>query len=263
MLLATKAALVPVIIGAVTVAGDRLGPRVAGALTGLPVVAGPIALFIALEQGAAFGARAARGTLAGEASLGVFAVLYALAAPRAPWWLCLPFGWAGFAASTLLLDRVDPPLAAALGLAVATPLAMLALTPKPASLGRPPAATRTEIALRMGAGTALVVAITGVAHALGPRLSGLLTIFPIAVTVLVVFSHRNQGAAFAAQMLRGLAAGLYSLTAFFAVLAVWLEPLGTARAFAVAVVAALGGQGLVLSLLGRHRQGLAPPADPA
>jgi hypothetical protein len=240
-----------VIIGVVTVAGDRLGPRVAGALTGLPVVAGPIALFIALEQGPAFAARAARGTLAGEASLGVFAVLYALACVRLPWWVCLPLGWAGFAASTLVLDRLDPPVPAAVGLAVATPVAMLLLTPKPAASGRAPASTRSEIAMRMVAGAALVVAITGVARALGPRLSGLLTIFPIAVTVLAVFSHRNQGSAFAVQMLRGLAVGLYSITAFFTVLALWLEPAGTARGFTVAVVAALGVQVVALRLVRR------------
>jgi hypothetical protein len=224
---------------------------VAGALTGLPVIAGPIAFFIALEQGPAFAARAARGTLAGEASLGVFAVLYALTCTRAPWWLCLPLGWAGFAASTLLLDRLDPPVLAAIAIAVATPIAMLLLAPRAAASGRAPASTRAEIAVRMVAGAALVVAITGVARALGPRLSGLLTIFPIAVTVLAVFSHRNQGADFTVRMLRGLAIGLYSLTAFFVVLALWLEPAGTAVGFAVAVSAAILTQAVSLRLVGR------------
>lgn len=223
----------------------------AGALTGLPVVAGPIAFFIALEQGPAFAAQAARGTLAGEASLGVFAILYALACTRAAWWLCLPVGWAGFAGSTLLLDRLDPPVLAAVGLAVATPIAMLVLTPRATSTGPAPASTRAEIVVRMAAGAALVVAITGIARALGPRMSGLLTVFPIAVTVLAVFSHRNQGAGFTVRMLRGLAVGLYSLTAFFTVLALWLEPAGTARGFAAAVAAAIGVQLLALRLVER------------
>jgi len=66
MLFVIKLVLVPLLIAAITAAGERLGPRIAGALTGLPVVAGPIALFIALEQGPAFAARAAVATLAGE-----------------------------------------------------------------------------------------------------------------------------------------------------------------------------------------------------
>jgi hypothetical protein len=47
VVLAAKLVLVPLLIGAITVAGARLGPRIAGVLTGLPVVAGPIVLFLA------------------------------------------------------------------------------------------------------------------------------------------------------------------------------------------------------------------------
>jgi hypothetical protein len=213
------------------------------------VVAGPIALFVALEQGAPFAARSARATLAGELSLGVFCVVYAWAALRAPWWVSLPLGWAGFAASTLLLDRFDPSFPVAAGIALATPLAIQTLAPRPPPPRRVAGASRAEIAVRMAAGAALVVAVTGVARAAGPRLAGLLTIFPIAVSVLAAFSHRGQGAAFAVHLLRGLAAGLYCLTAFFVTLALSLEPIGTAWSFALALVAALGVQLLVLRVL--------------
>ena len=84
ILLATKLVLVPLLIAAITVAGQRLGPRIAGALTGLPVVAGPVAFFFAIEQGTAFGAHAAVATLGGLLSLAVFCVVYAAAAQRAP-----------------------------------------------------------------------------------------------------------------------------------------------------------------------------------
>lgn len=49
-------------------------------------------------------------------------------------------------------------------------------------------------------------------------------------------------------LLRGLAAGLYCLTAFFVTLALALEPLGVAAAFALAVVASLLVQAAVLAL---------------
>jgi hypothetical protein len=187
--------------------------------------------------------------LAGELSLGVFCVIYAWSALRAPWWLSLPLGWAGFAAGTLALDRADPSLPVAAGIALATPLAIQGLAPRPPPPRRVAGASRAEIAVRMAAGAALVVAVTAVARAAGPRLAGLLTIFPIAVTVLAVFSHRTQGAAFAVHLLRGLAAGLYSLTAFFATLALALEPLGTVWSFALALLAALGTQLAVLRTL--------------
>jgi hypothetical protein len=253
VLLAAKLVLVPCLIAAITLAGARFGPRVAGALTGLPVVAGPIALFLAIEQGAPFAARSAVATLAGEASLAAFCILYGWTALRAPWWVSVVVGWLGFVVSTLALDRLAPPLAAASVVALTAPLVVLAVMPRTAAAAGITDVTRGEIALRMAAGVGLMLALTGIAHALGPRLSGLLTVFPIATTVLAVFSHRAHGAAFAVQLLRGLALGLYSLTAFFLGLALLLERLGTTGGFLAAAVAAIAVQALVLAAFRRAR----------
>jgi hypothetical protein len=69
--------------------------------------------------------------------------------------------------------------------------------------------------------------------------------FPILGSVLAVFSHRAQGAAFAAALLRALTSGLYSLAGFFAVLTVAMSTLGPVAAFALAVAAAVLAQGVV------------------
>jgi hypothetical protein len=103
----------------------------------------------------------------------------------------------------------------------------------------------------MLAGMTLMLGLTALAHVLGPRLSGLLTVFPIATTILVAFAHRSDGGAFAVQLLRGLAGGLYCLAAFFIVLAFTLAALGIAPAFALASVAAVVTQAVVLRLVGR------------
>jgi hypothetical protein len=253
VILAVKLVLVPCLIAAITLAGARFGPRVAGALTGLPVVAGPIALFLAIEQGTAFAARSAVATLAAEASLAAFCVLYGWTALRAPWWTSVGVGWLGFMASTAALDRMALSLAAASGVALAVPVAVIAAMPRPRIAAGITDVTRGEIALRMAAGVVLMLVLTGVAHALGPRLSGLLTVFPIATTVLAVFSHRAHGAGFAIRLLRGLALGLYSLTAFFLTLALALERLGTAGGFLAAATLAIVVQAVVLAAPGRAR----------
>ncbi len=240
MLLAVKLALVPLLIAAISLAGARLGPRVAGALTRLPVVANPVALFLALEQGPAFAARAAAATLAGEGSLALFCVLYAWTCVRAPWWVSVLAGWAGFALARLLVDRLAPWLPGAAAIALLAPAAVLVLSSEPASPRPRDTAPPGDVGLRMAA-----------ADALGPRLSGLLTVFPVAVSVLAVFSHRGQGGPFAVHLLRGLALGLHCLTAFFAALALGLERLGVAWGFAVAVVASLATQVVVLRMLRR------------
>jgi hypothetical protein len=253
LILAAKFVLVPLLIGMITLAGARFGPRVAGVVTGLPVVAGPIAFVMALQQGAEFAARSATATLAGEASLAVFCVLYAATALRVPWWISTAIGWTGFAASTLALDRLDPALPAAVVIALATPAVVTGLTPRPdvartASI-RVPA---VEIVLRMAAGVALMLSVTGVAHLVGPRLSGLLTIFPIATTILAAFTHRAEGGASAVHLLRGLAVGLYSLSAFFLTLAFGLPRLGTTLGFAAAATAAFATQAIVLRVVRRR-----------
>jgi hypothetical protein len=249
--LASKIVLAPALIAGVSVAGQRLGARLAGSLTALPVVAGPIAFFMALEHGPAFGSHAARGALAGELSLAVFCGVYAHACRRAPWLACLPLALAGFALATLALDAVGPSLALAAAAGIAVPLGAPRLLPDPEVAAGRRAITRSELALRMAAGATLVVAVTAAAGALGPSLAGLLTPFPIAATVLTVFSHRNQGAAFATQLLRGLLRGLLGMTAFFLVLALGLEPLGLAGAFALACAAALAVQAVLLARLRR------------
>lgn len=255
MIFAAKLVLVPLFIAAITLAGARFGPRAAGVLTGLPVVAGPIAFVLALEQGAAFAARSAAATLAGEGSLAAFCIVYASAATMTSWWTSTACGWVAFLGTTIALDAIDPSLAAAAVIALAAPVVVLAVTPRPrvapASAGDVPG---REIALRMGAGVALMLLLTGLADALGPRLAGLLTVFPIATTILAAFSHRTAGAPFAIHLLRGLAAGLYSLTAFFLTLAIVLAPWGTVAGFAAATAAALAVQGLVFALVRAQSQ---------
>ena len=184
----------PALIGAVTVIGQRTGPRVAGVLTAVPVVAGPIALFVAIEQGAAFEARSAVATLAAL-------------------------------------------LAVAAALALASPFCVQALAPRPPPPQRVRPVSRAGLFGRMGAGAALMIGVTALADVLGPTWSGLLTVFPVATTVLTVSWHRTQGPEFAVHLLRGLGNGLCGLAAFFAVLGLGLERLGIATVFALALAA--------------------------
>ena len=58
-MLLLKLTIVPLFIALVTLAGKRWGTRLAGILGGLPVIAGPIVVILALEQGQAFGVQAA------------------------------------------------------------------------------------------------------------------------------------------------------------------------------------------------------------
>jgi len=252
-LFAFKLTLVPFFILALSLAGRRWGTAVSGWLVALPVVAGPIVFFIGMEQGEAFAAGAARATIAGLASLAVYSLVYCRAALRMGWGLSLLAGWAGFFLSTFVLNRLALTLPQSIVLAISALAGVYLLLPKVGSEASPPETPSWEIAARMAAAVGMVLLMTALARPLGAHLAGLLVPFPVAATVLTVFTHRYQGGASAIRLLRGLVAGLWTMGVFFLVVAGTVERLGVASSFGLAVAADLLGNGGSFWILKRMR----------
>ena len=106
MLLALKLVLVPAFLAVLTVAGRIWGPTVAGWLAGLPVVAGPIVLLLALERGSAFAAQASAASIAAIAASEAFNFAYAWTCRRFAWPLALVVGMVGWVGVASLLTQV-------------------------------------------------------------------------------------------------------------------------------------------------------------
>jgi hypothetical protein len=247
--------MTPVLIAGASLAGRRWGPGVSGWLVGLPLTSAPVAFFLALSQGAGFAAGAALGTLAGTMSQAAFCVVYAALAFRAGWPVTTVASALAFVASTAALQHLRIPLVplfatVVLSLVLAL-LLMTAATERPSPVTGPH--PRWDLPARMVLATTFVLILTGAAPALGPRLTGLLSPFPIYGAVLAIFAHREHGAAAAASLLRGLVLGLFGFAAFFVVLATLLERTGLALAFSAALAAALALQAVSLLALRRRR----------
>jgi hypothetical protein len=105
--------------------------------------------------------------------------------------------------------------------------------------------------MRAAAAVLMIVTITALADRLGPRLSGLLTPFPIIATVLAVFTHAQDGGAAAARMMRAFTGGLFAFAMFFFTLGVTLGSYGTATAFSLALVMTLFTQSVTFVVGGR------------
>lgn len=264
-----KAVISPLLVALATLAGRRWGYIASGLVAGLPIVAGPVLFFYAVEQGPAFASQAAVATLLGMVSLCAFMLIYAWRSWSGGTILSsLLMGWAGFAVVTLLINRVlqdhDVSLLKALVYALAALyLGRRSLPPMdPSASAEPPAldpgAPRPDVAvaplgpgpwdlpLRMAAAAFMVLTLTGLAQRLGPRLGGLLTPFPVASTVLAVFAHSQGGSAAARSVLKGLFLAFNSFAVFCAVLAAVLTAGGLGLGFAAAVVAAGLTQAFVL-----------------
>jgi hypothetical protein len=251
-MLVWKLTLVPALIAVISLIGQRFGHAIAGLLAGLPVVAGPIFLFMTLEQGEAFGVGVAIGTLVGLVPYVAFAVSYAWACQRLSWPVSLAISWLAYLAAAVLLSLMKFPLVVAAGLGLLLPLGAHYLFPEVTGIEHRRPLPKSEIPLRMLAGAVLLVAITEAARYLGPQLAGLLTPFPILSSVLTVFSHRLNGPAATIAVLRGLMLGLFGFVVFFSVEAALLAHHGVVRTTALAALGAMAMQGLVyLAVRGR------------
>ncbi len=252
MLLLVKLTLAPLLVVGSSLAGRRWGHEVSGLLVALPLVAGPILLITDLERGAHFASRAAAASLLGLVALASFVVVFARVSRRRPWPLAVAAGWLAFLAVALGFSTVAIPAGVGLVLAVGAYALAPRLMPPVARLepGADAELPAWDLPARAIATAVLVLALTGAAGGLGPRLTGVLTPFPISNTVLAAFVLVLEGPAHANAFLRGFLRGAYGFVAFCFLVAVLLLPLGTAAAFALALCAALLVQ-LLVRLLGR------------
>jgi uncharacterized membrane protein (GlpM family) len=251
--LTLKLVVTPALIGAATLAGRRWGESVGGWLVGLPLTTGPVAFFIALDQGEQFAAAAALGSLGGAAAEAAFCVAYGRVAWRGGWPLALLAGSAAFAGVGAALQGLALSALPLFLVGIAALAGALRLTPTSAPMVAPVRPPRGDLPARMVLATVVVLLITALAPRLGARLSGLLATYPLFAAILTVFAHRRQGGGAALGVLRGLLFGLFAFAAFCCVLGVSLVRLGIAGGFAAAAVAALLVQALSLWRLQSRR----------
>jgi hypothetical protein len=254
-MLLVKLILAPLLVAVVTLIMRKWGAKVGGLLMGLPLTTGPIFLFLAIDHGPRFAARASVGILFGLIGLAAFAVAYALSSVRFGWVGCLGFASAAFLAFSVTASRLGSGIvvgasSAWIALLLASSLMRgprLETAPPPPPPGPPPSSW-WEIWVRMVAVAALTLATTALAGKLGPVLSGIAGTYPVAITVMVVFTHIELGRAAAAAMLRGSVLSWFAFASCFLVIGVLIEELGIAASMSCGALAAVITSVLVLWL---------------
>jgi hypothetical protein len=239
IILVLKLTLVPLLIFGITLAGRRWGPAIAGCLSGMPVVAGPIMFFMAIEQGAAFASQAIVGMLLGVLATLCFNLAYAWASIRMTWRGSLLAALAAYFFAIAGLNETTVALNASGILVFVCLITAIRLFPSAqAKSGAARTSPQGEIFIRMLAGAALVLAVTYGAAKCGAHLSGLFATFPVISMVLAVFSHRQSGHEFSIRLLHGIVFGWFAFVFFCLVLGWALPSLGIAGAFMLAILAA-------------------------
>jgi hypothetical protein len=260
--LALKLILTPLLVGGTSLAARRWGPAIGGLIVAMPLTSGPVAFFLALEQGEAFAARAIEGSLGGLIAIAAYSVSYAAVAPR--------FGAAGgFAAAATAFAAVGLAVQPLVGgpVWVVAAIVLVALTlalrflPPPAGRRGPVIHPAWDLPARVVAGTILVVGFTTLAPLVGAGAGGVIATFPAYVSVLAIFTQRTEGAPGAIEVLRGLLAGLYGTAAFMVIVNLAVVPAGIAPAFLIAIATTLVIQFLALRAVRAATAG-APEIEP-
>ncbi len=258
--LALRILLAPCFVVVASLVARRFGVRIGGVVAGLPVIAGPILLVLALAHGTEFASRAAVGVLLGVVGLAAFVLAYVATARWVAWPGSLTAAYAAYALAVLAMRPVSVGSLVAFVIACGALLLTLGVLPRPQHLAWAPLPhPRWDLPLRAACTGVAVVTVTAIATTLGPHLSGLLTSFPIITAVLAAFTHAHRGRDEATRLLRGFTIGFFAYAAFCVVVAASVRPLGIAACFALATVTALGVQAAAVAA-SRQRVARAQPA---
>lgn len=248
-MLVAKLCMVPLMILGISVASRVWGPLVGGMLTGLPIIAGPITLFLFIEQGVDFAIISANSTLLGISALSSFCFVYSWSAQKYSCFISLTFGWVFYFVIAFGLSFVELPPFTSLVFVGSLILLQIRLSPKNTIFLEKLKITNREIFLRMVAASVLVLVVTNLAGLMGPKLSGIFAAFPVAASVLAVFTHTTYSGKHASVLLSGVLLGLISLTVFYFGLSTFVSYMGFYTALTISLLFVLGLQIVSYQLL--------------
>ena len=243
-----RLALIPLVVWLASLAARRWGHALSGWLSGLPIIAGPLMLFITLDQGPAFAQSTALIILQTMPAVALHCLAFAWAARRFGWIVALLIALAAYVGVALLSSTFTLTLGAALTYAMAVVTISIVAMPRVRGDDQPAPIPTTEVAVRMVFAFVIAALVTLGATHFGPRLSGILMTIPIAGIVLPAFTRALHGPTQTVRLLAGFAQGLIGFALFFAVLIGALADQSVAVAFTLASLTALATSELVRRL---------------
>jgi hypothetical protein len=254
--LTIKMAVTALSVSVATIIAERLG-AVAGALVAtLPVSAGPVYVFLALDHDAAFISASAVASLALNTATAIFITVYVLTAQRRSMWISISLAITVWLAVTLALVPVRWTARSALVLNLVV-FTLCAWIVKPYDRIAMPPTIRPwyDLVMRAGMVALLVGAVVGLSFRIGPTGSGVLAVFPVIYTSMILILHRRVGGPATAAVLANAVLGLAGFGAALLTLHLAAVPLGSALALTAALgVSVAWNAGLYIA---RHRKSLA------
>lgn len=262
VVLAAKMAVTAAVVVAASVIAERVGALIGAMVATLPVASGPAYILLAADHDTRFIADSTVMSLAVHAPTGLLCIAYVLAAQRLPFVACVTMAVATWVVGVLAVRGVSWSLAGVLALNAVIYGLGVPLMRRYAGVRVPVIARRWfDVPLRAALVAVLVgVVVTAAAHG-GPKLAGILAVFPIVMISLMLILHPRIGGKAAAAVIASSMWGLVGFGLFVLALHLAAVPLGAAVALMVAFVVALVSNATIFLLLRHgHRRGEQSPA---
>jgi len=239
--LIVKMAITAGFLLAATVIAERFGPLVGGLVATLPISAGPVYIFLALDHDAHFIAQSALGSLVTNAYNVIFALTYALLAQKRSLSVSLSGAFAVWAALMWAGGAVAWTLALAVVLNIVTLGVSFWLSAPLRHAPMPRVARRWyDLLLRAGMVALLVGTVITLSFRIGATTSGNLAVFPIVLTSIMMILHRRVGGPATAAVMANAVIGLAGFAVAVVVLNLTAERLGSPLALTLTLLVSLG-----------------------
>jgi len=251
--LALKMAITAGFVLVATMTAERAGPLVGGLVATLPIGAGPVYAFLAMDHDAHFIAQSAVLSLAINAANAAFALVYALLAQKRSLAVSLPGAFLVWFILAITIHSIDWRFAGAAMLNVGG-LAICLWLARPLRHIRMPAYRARWYELTMRA--AMVAFLVGVtvtfSFRIGPGGSGILAVFPIVLMSIMLILHPRVGGVPTAAVMANAVLGLVGFAFATSALHLSAEPLGSAVGLTIALAVSIGWS---LFIYGARRRG--------
>ena len=252
--LIVKMAVTAGFVLAATAAAERAGPLVGGLVASLPLGAGPVYVFLALDHDAHFIAASAVGSLAINNVNVIFAMVYAKLAQRRSLSVSLSVAMITWFVLAAIVNWINWTLATALISNIVIVGACIALSKTLRHTPIPRVhVSWYEHAIRAVLVAALVGIVVSLSFRIGPGGSGILAVFPMILIGVIVILHRRAGGPPSAAVIANAIVGLTGFACASVMLHFPAEPLGSPIALVLALSTSLAWGLLVY---GARRRGV-------
>lgn len=259
MLLLKMAVAASIVVGCSLLA-ERTGPLLAAMIATLPISAGPVYVFLAMDHDAAFLSAGALGSMSSNLGNACLSLVYVLLAQRFGVFVSLGAGLAAWLSAVTLLRELAPSFLVLLVLTVVgySSLHLIFQPYLAARPAKPPGRLWYVIPLRAAAVATLTGVVTTLSAKVGPGWSGVLAAMPLVLSSLIAILHSRMGGPASAAVIANSALGLLGFGLGLGTLHLAAVPLGSWPGLGLGLLVCIAWNLALMALARRNARRPAP-----